>query len=246
MVAYSNEITTSVPQAGAYSFSVTTTRDWRIWIGDRPTLESVPRPLGGCSVNRAWRMVGGVHRARFQCDGGRLDGASYDEVNTKDDFWVVWSVNGKYHSVTSTGTRVVAEQAAVVSYQSFSGYNGGYGTFDLPVGNVTVLIEYDDWGNSPITVTYQAPGGALMTLVDNARVGYSSQRVLNAPVAGKYAFKVGAVRSWTVSVGAADTSLESRLGRIGLPVDETCSTTDAWKETGGVYEGAVRVSDLPA
>ncbi len=236
MVVYQNEITISLPQAGAYTFSVTTTRDWRIWIGVQPSLASVPLPLGGCSVNRAWRMVGGVHRARFLCDGGRLDGASYDEVNTQDDFWVVWSVNGKYHSVTSTGTQVVSEQAAVVSFQSFRGYNGGYGTLDLPMGNVTVLIEYGDWHNSPITVTYQAPGGALMTLVDNARVGYSSQWVLKAPVAGKYAFTVGAMRSWKLSVGAADISLEHRLGRIGLPVDETCSTTDAWKEKDGVYE----------
>jgi hypothetical protein len=236
MVVYQNERTISVPQAGAYTFSVTTTRDWRIWIGVRPSLESVPLPLGGCIVNRAWRMVNGVNRAQFLCGGVRLDGTSYDEVNTADDFWVVWSVSGKYHSVTSTGTLVVAEQAAVVSFQTFSGYNGGYGTFDLPMGNVTVTIEYDDWANSPITVTYQAPGGALMTLVDNARVGYSSRWVLNAPVAGKYTVRVGAMRSWKVSVGAADTSLENRLGRIGLPVDESCSTTDAWKETDGVYK----------
>jgi hypothetical protein len=236
MVVYQNERTISVPQAGAYTFSVTTTRDWRIWIGVRPSLESVPLPLGGCIVNRAWRMVNGVNRAQFLCGGVRLDGTSYDEVNTADDFWVVWSVSGKYHSVTSTGTLVVAEQAAVVSFQTFSGYNGGYGTFDLPMGNVTVTIEYDDWANSPITVTYQAPGGALMTLVDNARVGYSSRWVLNAPVAGKYTVRVGAMRSWKVSVGAADTSLENRLGRIGLPVDESCSTTDAWKETDGVYQ----------
>ncbi len=236
MVVYQNERTISVPQAGAYTFSVTTTRDWRIWIGVRPSLETVPLPLGGCIVNRAWRMVNGVDRAQFLCGGVRLDGTSYDEVNTADDFWVVWSVSGKYHSVTSTGTLVVAEQAAVVSFQTFSGYNGGYGTFDLPMGNVTVTIEYDDWANSPITVTYQAPGGALMTLVDNARVGYSSRWVLNAPVAGKYTVRVGAMRSWKVSVGAADTSLENRLGRIGLPVDETCTTTDAWKETDGVYQ----------
>ena len=236
MVVYQNERTISVPQAGAYTFSVTTTRDWRIWIGVRPSLETVPLPLGGCIVNRAWRMADGVNRAQFLCGGVRLDGTSYDEVNTADDFWVVWSVSGKYHSVTSTGTLVVAEQAAVVSFQTFSGYNGGYGTFDLPMGNVTVTIEYDDWANSPITVTYQAPGGALMTLVDNARVGYSSRWVLNAPVAGKYTVRVGAMRSWKVSVGAADTSLENRLGRIGLPVDESCSTTDAWKETDGVYQ----------
>ena len=75
-----------------------------------------------------------------------------------------------------------------------------------------------------------------MTLVDNARVGYSSRWVLNAPVAGKYTVRVGAMRSWKVSVGAADTSLENRLGRIELPVDESCSTTDAWKETDGVYQ----------
>ena len=235
MVVYNNEITISVPQAGAYLFAVSATRDWRIWIGTQPSLAFVPLPLGGCSVNQAWRMVDGVNRAQFLCGGLRLDGTSYDEVNTADEFWVVWSVGGRFHSVTSTGSQVVSEQAVVVSYQSFSGYNGGYGTFDLPMGDVTVTIDYDDWSNSPITVTYQAPGGALMTLVDNARVNYRSVWVLNAPVAGPYTVTVGATRSWKVAVGAADQSLENRLGRIGLPVDDTCSTTDAWKESDGVY-----------
>ena len=246
MVAYNNEITINVSQAGAYSFSVSASRDWRIWTGDQPSVATIPLPLTECRVSRPWRMDKGVHRAQFHCGEDRLDGVSYDEVNTKDQFWAVWRLNGAFRGVTSTGARVASERVEILSYQAITGYNGGLGTFDLPSGNVAVTLKYDDWSNSPITVTYQAPGGEQMTLVDNARVGYSSRWILNAPVAGTYTVRVSATRSWKVAVGAPDTSLGRRLTGIGLPVDVSCSTTEAVEGERRRLSSAVQVSDLRA
>ena len=225
----------SVPQAATYTFTVSAVRDWRIWVGLEPGLPSVPLPLDGCSRTMRWHeSEEGVHRARYDCAGVRLDGTSYSEINTEEVSWVVWYRSDKFLAVTSTGSAITTADQAV-AYQAIKGYNGGAGQLTLPQGQVTIMIEYGHWNSAPITVTYRTPSGESVTLIDAARVPFRSHWVINVAQAGVYGFQINANQDWRLWVGVDAEGIASRLTEVELPVDG-CSTTNKWKLTDGVYQ----------
>jgi hypothetical protein len=225
----------SVPQAATYTFRVSAVRDWRVWIGLEPGLPSVPQPLAGCRTTMRWHQSeDGVHRARYDCDGVRLDGTSYSEINTKKISWVVWYRDDKFIAVTSTGSAATGVDLQV-AYQEIRGYNGGAGELTLPQGPVTIMIEYGHWSAAPITVTYRTPSGESVTLLNAVRVPFFSQWVIDVAQAGAYAIQVSAEKDWRLWVGVDAEGVSSHLTDIELPVDG-CSTTKKWKLTDGVYQ----------
>ena len=158
-VAYYGEMDLSVPRAASYAFSVTAARDWRIWIGNEPGLPSVPQPLADCRATTRWHQSSsGIERASYDCGGVRLDGKSYAEINTDEKYWVVWYRDGRFLTVTSTASSVGAGDVPV-HFQSIRGYNSGAGHLTLPVGQVTVMIEYGNWSAAPLTLTIETPSG---------------------------------------------------------------------------------------
>ena len=198
---YYKEIALNVPQAATYTFRVSATRDWRIWVGLEPGLPSVPLPLDGCRVLTRWHQAeAGIHRASYDCGGDRLDGTSYEAINTDKKFWVVWYLNNKFLRVTSTGGSTTTGGASV-TYQLIKGYNGGSGQLTLPKGQVTLKIVYDKWDAAPFSLTLRTPSGEHVRLIDSERISYRTNRTIDIAQAGVYGIHVAAQLSWRLWVG---------------------------------------------
>ena len=235
-VGYYGEIVFDAPQAASYLFRVSASRDWIIWVGLAPGLPSVPKPLNGCRTAVRWHQSGdGVHKARFDCGGVRLDGTSYSEINTDKKHWVVWYRDGKFLAVTATGSTLSAEDVQI-SYQALSGYGGGAGQLTLPAGQVTINIEYGNWKKAPFTLTLRSPSGEQISVLDAAMIAYRSRLTVNIAEAGSHSVHIGAQRDWRLWVGVDAGGIISRLEDIDVPVDG-CSTRKDWKLDKGVYRG---------
>lgn len=233
-VPYFSERVISVPRAATYTFRVNASRNWRIWVGLEPGLPSVPLPLEGCRTTSRWHQSeAGIHRARFDCSGVRLDGTSYSDINTDKKHWVVWYRDGKFLAVTATGSAATSADLDV-PFQRIRGYNNGAGDLTLPQGQITIMIEYGNWDKAPMTVTYRTPSGARVTLLDAARIPFLSQWTINVPQAGVHGFQINAQGDWRVWIGIDAGSITSQLDEVELPVG-SCSTSKEWKQDDGVY-----------
>ncbi|MCY4114577.1 MAG: hypothetical protein OXG33_11685 [Chloroflexi bacterium] len=233
-VPYYSEIDINVPQAGTYAFRVTAPRDWRVWVGLEPGLPSVPLPMQGCRTTVQWHRAGnGIHRASFSCGSSQVDGTSYSDINTKDKFWAVWFRDKKFFAVTSTGASFTATDASI-PFQILRGYNGGAGELSLPVGNVTIMIEYGNWSEAPITLVINSPNGAQTRPLDGARVGYRTNVPISVAQAGVHGIQVDAQGAWRLWVGVEAASTVDELAEVDVPASG-CSTSSKWKEVDGYY-----------
>ena len=231
---YYTEIVLNVPRAATYTFGVTAVRDWKIWVGLEPGLPSVPLPIEGCRTVIRWHKADdGTHRSRYDCGGVELNGTSYAEINTDERQWAVWHRSGQFIGVTFSGSAVVTGNVSV-PYQEFKGFNGGAGQLTLTQGQVSVMLEYGNWGNAPLTLTYRTPSGAQVRVIDNAMIGYRTSWTINVTEAGLHTLEIAAQGSWRVWVGTDLGSASDILESVGSPVDG-CTTTQPWKRIDGVH-----------
>ena len=236
---YFSEIDISVPRAGIYTFRVTAPRDWRVWVGRRPGLPSVPLPLDGCRTEVQWRQTSpGIQRAEFRCGSAALKGTSYSDVNTDDKFWAVWFREGTFLAVTSTGSGFSVADTSV-PYQVIRGYNNGAGELSLPASQVTIMIEYGNWNKAPLSLSIRTPGGEHIRPLQSARVPYLSTVKINVAQAGTHGIQVNAEGDWRLWVGIEVDSIVSELEGVNPPVRD-CSTQDKWKQTGGFYRAVFK------
>ena len=234
-VPYYSEIVLSVPQAATYTFRVSATRNWHVWVGLEPGLPSVPLPIQGCQTLMRWHQAEeGVHRSRYDCGGDRLDGKSYAAINTDAKHWAVWYVNNRFFGVTSTGA-VATTADRNVAYQAIRGYNNGSGVLTLPAGPVTIKIEYSDWRAGPISVTYSAPSGERVRLIDAERIPFGTNRTINAAQAGAYSIQVNAQGSWRLWVGEDVGEVADLLKNLKSPGDCDLKDGTPWRQIGGVH-----------
>ncbi len=238
-VPYYSEIDISVPRAGKYTFGVSATRDWRIWVGLQPGLPSVPLPLDGCRTTVQWHQSSpGIHSAKFNCGGAELDGTSYSDINSDQKYWVVWFRDKKFLAVTSTGSRFTAADATV-AYQVIKGFNGGAGELSLPAAQVTIMIEYGNWNQAPLSLIIRTPSGEHLRLLDDVRVPFRSNLTINVVQAGVHGVQVDAQGDWRVWVGVQSTSVTDDLAEVDVPVNG-CTTRDKWRQVDGVYRAAFK------
>ena len=233
-VSYFSEIEISVPRAGLYTFRVNASRDWRIWVGLEPGLPSVPLPLEGCRTTVQWHeSAPDVHRASFICGGTELDGTSYSDIDTDGKHWVVWFRNDRFFAVTSTGSGFVAADSEV-PYQVIKGYNGGRGELSLPAAEMTIMIEYGNWHQAPLSVSIETPSGEVVRPLDNARVPYLTTFRFSVTQGGTHTVQVGAQGDWRLWVGVQTSSVAVDLEDVDVP-ESGCSMTSKWRQIDGAY-----------
>lgn len=174
-----------------------------------------------------------MHRASYNCGGIKLEGRSYSEINSRDRYWVVWYRDNKFFAVTSTNSPVGTNDVAV-THQLLRGYNGGGGNLNLPEGRVTIMLEYGNWSQTPLTLTIQSPSGEQIRVIDAARIGYRTTRTITVTQAGVHRVHVDAERDWRLWVGVDTGAVADELSEAELPVDN-CSTRREWKLSERVY-----------
>lgn len=238
-VPYYSEIDISVPQAGTYAFRVAAPRDWRVWVGLQPGLPSVPLPLNGCRTTVQWHKSSeGIHRSSFACGNSRVDGTSYAAINSDDKYWAVWFRDGRFFAVTSTGAGFTAADASV-PYQVLKGFNSGTGDLSLPVGDVTIMIEYGNWSEAPLTLAIQTPSGGQLRPLDRAMVPYRTNVSISVAQAGVHRVQVNAQGDWRLWVGVQAATIAEDLSEVDVP-EADCSTSSKWKESDGYYRATFK------